>query len=296
MRRAQLLEAVAYAAFALWLHGRGAGAAAALLAIPALFLGTRLAIVLAMFALAWIHRAARAPEQRIGAGAAIAMILREYGAFLALNFLRTPWEHRALRPDPPADAPGDVAIVLVHGYFANRACWAPFVRMLEDAGLGPIYVPSCPSHFASIGTFEEALHREIQRVASGRRVAIVAHSMGGLAARLHVARRGTARVARLVTIGSPHLGTRLAPWGVGENAREMIPGSRFLSDLERVESAAARPGTLSIYSMHDNMILPQDASRLEGARNLPVKGLGHISQFGSREIAAIVIDELRRAR
>ena len=294
MRRAQLVEIALYAAMALWLHGRGTGAIGALLAIPALALGARFLVVCTMFALAWLHRMSRRGDERIGIASSVAMVLREYGAFLALNFYRTPWENRALRPDPPPDAPGDRPVVLVHGYFANRGCWAPLVAALERAGVGPVYVPTCRAHFASIERFEDDLHRVIESVAAGRRVVLVAHSMGGLVARAYLARRGASRVARLITIGSPHHGTRLAAWGAGENARQMVPGSGFLRELEALEAAGAMPPAVSIYSTHDNMILPQDSSRLAWARNRPVTGLGHVSQFGSRRIAAMLIEELER--
>jgi triacylglycerol lipase len=49
-----------------------------------------------------------------------------------------------------------------------------------------------------------------------RRVSVVAHSMGGLDARFAVARLGLDRkVAAVVTIGTPHLGTPLADMGAG---------------------------------------------------------------------------------
>lgn len=294
MRFAQLCEAALYALFAYWAHGRGLSITLSAALVPALFLASRIAIVGVMFALAWAFGMRRAPPERVGLPGGIAMVLREYAAFVTLNLLRTPWENQALRRDPPDEAPGEIAIVLVHGYFANRGCWAPMVPRLEEAGVGPVYAPSCRSHGASIEDFEEDLHRAIERVSQGRRVAIVAHSMGGLAARLYLARRGGDRVAKLITIGSPHHGTRLAPWGVGENAREMAPGSRFLASLEAAEENAAMPPALSIYSVHDNMILPQDSSRLAWARNAAVKGLGHISEFADAGIARLVIEELRR--
>lgn len=297
MRRAQLVELALYGAFALWLHARGWSAAAALAMVPALVLGTRFIIVCAMHALAWIHRRPRAPEERIGAWRAVAMLLREYRAFTAMSLLYTPWEHRFVRADPPHDAPGRLPVVLVHGYFVNRGCWRPLLRRLEEAGIAPVFVPDCRSHLATIEAFEEDLNAAIERVGgpAGRKVAIVAHSMGGLAARLYLARRGGARVAKLVTIGSPHHGTRLAPWGLGPNARQMIPGSRFLADLEAREARQPRPPTLSIYSLHDDMVMPQDSSRLDWARNVGLPGHGHISLFGAPEVARLVAEELRRS-
>jgi triacylglycerol esterase/lipase EstA (alpha/beta hydrolase family) len=293
MRRAQLVELALYAAIALALHARGWSVGASAAAIPAMALATRLAIVCTMFVLAWIHRAPRAPAERIGLAGTAAMVLREYGAFLVLNFVRTPWERQVLRPDPPEDAPGELPVVLVHGYFANRGCWKPLVAALERAGVGPVYTPNFPAHLATLERFEEELNAAIDRIARGRRVALVAHSMGGLAVRLYLARRGAGRISRIVTIGSPHHGTRLAPWGVGANARQMVPGSGFLRALEAGEGDASNVPAVSIYSVHDNMILPQDSSRLAWARNIPVSGLGHVSQFGDARIARLVIEALR---
>lgn len=61
------------------------------------------------------------------------------------------------------------------------------------------------------------------RTLPGGRVNLVAHSMGGLDARYAVARLGLAnRVASVVTVGTPHLGTPLADVGAG------IPGRMLL--------------------------------------------------------------------
>ncbi|HET7402289.1 MAG TPA: alpha/beta fold hydrolase, partial [Usitatibacter sp.] len=223
--------------------------------------------------------------------------LREWLAFLAMALVYVPWEQRWLRPDPPDDAPGAMPVVLVHGYFVNRGCWRGFVHALEARGVGPVYAPNCRSHWAPIERFEEELHAAIERICGGgtRRVVLVAHSMGGLAARLYLARRGSARVARLVTIGSPHRGTWLAPWGLGANARQMRPGSEFLRELAAREAGLDHPEALSIYSMHDDMIAPQDASRLEWSRNVALRGYGHISLFHAPEVLQLVLEEMRAA-
>jgi triacylglycerol lipase len=296
IRRAQLVELALYGALALWLHARGWSAAAALLLVPALVLGTRFVIVCGMHVLAWIHRKPRAAGERIGLLDAAVMFLREYRAFMALNLLYTPWEERFVRADPPWDASGAMPVVLVHGYFANRGCWRPFVQAIEEAGIAPVFIPDCRSHFATIDRFEEDLNAAIERIAGagGRRVAIVAHSMGGLAARLYLARRGSARVAKLITIGSPHHGSRFASWGMGANARQMEPGSSFLAQLEAREAGTPKPPTLSICSAHDTMVTPQDSSHLAWGRNVVLPGYGHVSLFAAPEVARLVIEELRR--
>jgi triacylglycerol lipase len=75
------------------------------------------------------------------------------------------------------------------------------------------------------------LQRAVERVLGPGnpqgQVNIIAHSMGGLDARYMIARLGMAeRVASLVTIGTPHLGTSFADWRYDERqaSRRVIEG------------------------------------------------------------------------
>ncbi len=76
------------------------------------------------------------------------------------------------------------------------------------------------------------LHGEILRLTDGfrrwPRVHIIAHSMGGLDARyMLLTHRMEDRVASLTTIGTPHLGTSYADWGV-RRFHCLVTASRFL--------------------------------------------------------------------
>lgn len=62
---------------------------------------------------------------------------------------------------------------------------------------------------------------------------LVGHSMGGLVARAYLRRYGELRVARLITLGTPHRGSLLAHLGIGRNARQMEPGSVWLRELAK---------------------------------------------------------------
>ena len=74
------------------------------------------------------------------------------------------------------------------------------------------------SFAAGVGTRAADLQKEVTRILNGgghERVNIIAHSMGGLDARHMIVKLGMAeRVASLVTIGTPHLGTSFADWGL----------------------------------------------------------------------------------
>ena len=155
-----------------------------------------------------------------------------------------------------------------------------------------------PGAFASIERFTEELHEAIERIARATgqpKLVLVCHSMGGLAARLYLARNGANRVAKLITIASPHAGTALAALGLGSNARQMRRDSAFLTELARAENGHAPCATTSIYSPHDNLVSPQDTSRLAWARNIALPGLGHIAILSSPRTRDVLLAELREA-
>jgi pimeloyl-ACP methyl ester carboxylesterase len=295
----QLLELAFYGAFAAWLHTRhGLGWIAAALLVPAMVLGVRLALVCASFVIAWLHRSPRAAAHHLGVAGTLRLVLREWRALVLLNLVRLPWERHLLRPDPaftPSERP---AVVLAHGYFVNRGCFVGLVRELEAAGVGPIFTPNLRSWLAPIERMEHELAAVVERAASatGRKVVVVAHSMGGLAARALLARGGTAHVARLVTIASPHHGTALAAFGVGPNARQMRPHSDFLRSLAHAEGEHG-PGipVTSVYSVHDNLVAPQETSRLPWARNIALPGVGHVDILAAPQLVRAILEELREA-
>ena len=298
-RFAQLLELTLYVVAGVWLH-RGHGWTVPAIAAAALgtMLAMRLAIVLTSVALGHRHRSPRDAAHQVDARGALRYFLREYRAWLVFNLVGMPWDRWWVRPDPPLAPAGHMPILLVHGYFSNRGYFRELVRELEARGAGPVFTPNLRSWFASIEAQEEEIHAAIERItaAAGQpRVCVVAHSMGGLAMRAYLVRRGAGKVAGLVTLASPHGGTALARFGSGENARQMRRGSVFLAELLRMEETAPHPPAWSIWSCHDNLVAPQESSRLPWARNECVVGLGHVSLLDAPEVHARVVAALREA-
>ena len=72
----------------------------------------------------------------------------------------------------------------------------------------------------------EDLHQEVNKVLSLKnqeKVHIIAHSMGGLDARHMIVNHDmSAKVSSLTTIGTPHLGTSFADWGLAHQGDEFI--------------------------------------------------------------------------
>jgi triacylglycerol lipase len=120
-------------------------------------------------------------------------------------------------------------------------------------------------------------------------VILVAHSMGGLVCRSYLAVHGPQRVARLVTLASPHAGSELARIGIGANAREMEPGSRWLADLA---AEPLRVPAVSLRTAHDNYVMPQDNQRLPGARDVELAGIGHLAVLYADRTGSALLEAL----
>lgn len=300
VRISLLAELAAYVAAGAWLHARlGWGAAEAAAAAILFALGLRFALVLFTSALGWLCRSPRAPAHRLGLPGTVRLVLGEYLAMLADNFYYLPFENLAVRADPVPSPASRAPVILVHGYLSNRGYFRAMVRHLEAHGIAPVFVPDFPSFLSTIEAFTARLHVEIERIAAGTgqpKVILICHSMGGLAARDYLRRHGSSRIARLVTIASPHHGSVVARLGLGEHARQMERGSGFLTALAEAErSSPPQVAATSIYSAHDNLVVPQETSRLGWARNVAVAGVGHVDILRSPGVLSVVLEELHDA-
>jgi triacylglycerol esterase/lipase EstA (alpha/beta hydrolase family) len=229
----------------------------------------------------------------------VALIAGELRVMLANNLLWIPFERQVLRADPPLAPDARMPVILVHGYVSNRGTLCGLARALDEAGVGPVFVPSLPAIYAPIEEFAVHLDRVVREVtqATGQpRVFLVCHSMGGLIARAYMATHGAGSLAGIVTLGSPHHGTVLAVMASGANARQMRIGSDFLRGLGRAEGEGGPAcATLSVYTVHDNLVVPQDSSRLAWARNVPLYGIAHLAMLLDARVHRAVLDELERA-
>lgn len=250
-------------------------------------LGVRAIVV----AVTWgFARTYPSPAPALSFVAWLRMVIGEYLAFLMSFLVVMPFERLWMPPDRlrPCARP----LILVHGYACSRGVWWLLRRQLEGAGHTVATVSLYPP-YTSIGKLVPQLNQRIEEVcrATGAdQVVLIAHSMGGLVCRSYLARHGTRRVERLVTIASPHAGTELARIGIGRNAREMEPGSLWLRDLATEDVPVP---TISIRTSHDNYVMPQDNQRLPGAIDAELDGIGHLAVLYSRRTAAELIAACR---
>jgi triacylglycerol lipase len=126
-------------------------------------------------------------------------------------------------------------VVLAHGFLGFDELALGWQRHAYFRGIGArleqmgakVYSPRVPGT-ASIASRAESLATLIRSLPD-ERVNIVAHSMGGLDARYAISQLGlSGKVASLITIGTPHLGTPLADMGSKMLARIVRMLARFI--------------------------------------------------------------------
>ena len=252
------------------------------LALGALLLGRALLLAVTWL-VAWRHRSAAPP---LSAGAWLVMLWREYWAFVGGFVLFQPWARLAM----PADRlrPSAQPILLVHGYGCNRAIWWWLRPRLEAAG-HVVATLSLEPPWGDIDGFAEQLQQRIEAVCAATgapRLTLVAHSMGGLVSRACLARHGAARVAALISIASPHGGSRLAHVGLGRCARQMQPGSHWLA---RLAQQRVNVPFVSIRTPQDNFVMPQQLQRHADARDEPLPGVGHMAALCDERTLRLVL-------
>lgn len=280
-----------------WVARRVADGAPAwpyVLALPCLYALLVLTITLADFSLAWLWRSPRPPDARIGMAATLRMMAQEFRALLpsALRMMAYPFA-----ATPPVPRPDHLPVILVHGVMCNAGVWSTVAAACARAGIAPVYRLSYGPPLASIDDFAEQLAQLVARVRAdtgAARVIVVAHSMGGLVVRAYLQRGGGAKVAQVITLGTPNRGSRFAGLMVGTCLAQMRPGSAWLAALP--PEAPATPPFTALWSWHDSMVAPQLSCLLLGATNTALVGIGHNALLHDAGVTARVVALLRAAR
>lgn len=266
-------------------------------AIPLLFAAVRLVFLMFACILTWAWRSPKPADMKLGALAGVKLFFGEYTALLRAFLILHPFERifRSIRRADLPDAYG-TPVVLVHGWLCNGGYWQPMIRRLRR-DFRHLYTVNLEPPLAGINRHARDLAHAVEDICAqtqSQRVLLVCHSMGGLVARAYVQRHGgDKRVLKVVTLGTPHHGSRAALLAAGANVAQMRPRSNWLEAL----NAEPWPDTpiTSIYSVDDNLVMPHDSAHLRFARNIPLAGVGHLALGFSRRIQMIVRNELLEA-
>jgi len=197
-------------------------------------------------------------------------------------------------------APGEVRhgrpVLLVPGWSLNRASMLLLAQRLEAAHRPALAIDLPPTlDVAKAAAVVESAAGELARATQSEKIDVIAHSRAGLVARWWIQKRGGDRlVERLVTLGSPHGGTKIAAFLPHDVALDFFPGGRVVREL----AAAPLPESVRFVAVNaeaEYMILPPGNDELpKPGLNLRVEGCGHLGVLFSMPAFTAIKNALRR--
>lgn len=287
LMRRLLLGQILIGAVLGWLMAWQTGATLWLVAVMALALPL-LGVLLVVITIALKSRAPGANRRWLRS------LLFEYAAMVRASLWQLPWASTAQVTMPAAGAALRTPVLLVHGYLCNHRVWDAMARQLHSAG-HPIMQIDLEPVFAPIDSYAPQVEHAVSELChqtGAAKVALIGHSMGGLAIRAWMRAYGSARVARVITLGTPHAGTQIARRTRTPNGQQMVWGSAWLQELANGETAATRSLMRIALTPQDHIVFPQREQVLPGVAVTVFDGLGHLELCRNRAVIAWVLQQL----
>lgn len=205
----------------------------------------------------------------------------------------------------PADQASPGTVLLVPGYGGNQRSLARLADRIRATGRTAVLVAPPGDGTGDLReqakNLDDAARKAIDDGAPS--VDIVGYSAGGVVTWLFLEEfDGIHRTRRVVTLGSPLHGAKLAAAGAAFGGaacpaacRQLAPGSDLLDDLG--EDPAPVPW-LSIWTENDETVQPPDSARLDGAVNVsmqrvcPGAQISHSNLPVDPQVTALVLKAL----
>jgi pimeloyl-ACP methyl ester carboxylesterase len=175
-------------------------------------------------------------------------------------------------------------ILLVHGIVDNRSIFTLLRRGLRRRGFGRVFTMNYQVVTQDVKAAARQLAACVDQVCEQtgyERIHVIGHSLGGVIARYYVQRMGgDERVHTLVTLGSPHQGTRAAHLVPHPVPRQLRPDSALMAELGE-PAPGCRTRFVCFWGDLDALMIPKRAATIEhpdlAVRNVFIRGVGHMS-------------------
>jgi triacylglycerol lipase len=183
-----------------------------------------------------------------------------------LGFVRKLWMPgpAGTKVDTKLDTKLDMGVVLIHGIYHNASAWAYYRWRLKRKGYSRIHVFSYSSWNTTFwGIYEkfESWMKQVERDCPGEEIVMVGHSLGGLLGKTYAGKRdesSSAVIRRVITLGSPFKGSKMAVLGFGALAESLGYQGPLVRELEKYQPFTQLP-CVAFYSPVDNMVLPTES-------------------------------------
>lgn len=220
-----------------------------------------------------------------------------FSIYLGGTFLQY-WRKRV--PKLPAEP--ESPIIMVHGLFHNSSAWVLFRHWFRKLGLGncATFYYSSRKPFDVVSAELDKYLEAVLKQAPNSKPVLIGHSLGGLLLRNWLATSEQAdKVAGVITLGTPMLGSKLATFSATYLGQQLDFKGKLISEIEGREAAQDLPVVpcYAFYSPVDNMVLPQESVSTppKGWNVVKTKPVSHLAMLSSKTIAkqvAMTVKEL----
>ena len=224
-------------------------------------------------------------------------LVGEMVAGVKIFILQQPWTWQPPTVLPATGGGTKIPVVLVHGYLCNDRIWDDVAADLRAQGHA-VFAVNLEPVFSSIDRYAPIIESAVQALlqhTGAKQVALVGHSMGGLAIRGWMRAHGTDRVARVLTLGTPHAGTKLARGATTPNGKQMLWKCQWLAALSASETDTTRQLIRIALTPQDNIVAPQREQVLPGIAPVVFEGLGHLQLCTDAKVMQWVREQLADA-
>jgi triacylglycerol lipase len=209
------------------------------------------------------------------------------------------------RGEPTAIPGRPGAVLLVPGYGGSTTSLDELAARIRGTGRTATVVQLAGNGTGDLTVQARVLDGYVNQAigAGSGPVTVIGYSAGGVVAWLwYVDYGGASRAAKIITLGSPLHGARIAAVGAAYDpgecpvaCQQLTPGSALLTQLQ--QSTQARPPWLSLWSTDDQTVQPPDSARLPGAVNVPLQSVcpGADIQHSQLPTAPLVVGLVLRA-
>ncbi len=202
---------------------------------------------------------------------------------------------------PKTVDPGQPAVVMVHGLYHNSSAWRSLKKRLERQGILNCYTWSYPSFGRSFEDLVQDCTRALHQAASAHPEAgliVIGHSLGGLILRQTLCDPGVkSRVRALITLGTPHQGTRAARMGIGSLAKGLVPDGSIIHD---VRNSRCTLGTyaVSLFSSLDTMVVPARGLRINEPdwQEVETAPTNHVAMLFNQSVGDTVLEVVSKVQ
>jgi triacylglycerol lipase len=181
-----------------------------------------------------------------------------------------------VRPENPTKQ----TIILIHGFGRSQVDWLWFKNQFN----AQVYTVNLRPALGSIEEISSNLHSDLQNILQDNHdseITLIGHSMGGIVACYYATSAPSSpNIQRIITIGSPLHGTKLAVAVNSPNMIQLRPEAPFLEQLRKTMANNKTLELFNIATKTDNLVYPWKSPILESTKADNTLILDHESHLG----------------